>query len=217
MIEMRVRGLLLAAMSLALPWLCFLVTDGSRKLQHPGAFTSYLVCGAAWLLVLCALWASALLIAVLLEEFSGHRLQMTQLVTIGGGCPALVRRFVIAWCGLALSAGLATSAQAATTPPGPAPLPSIGRVVDLPQQSVRVAPAMTPIRLRHQARTHITVMPGDSLWDLAQRHLGDGRRWPELHRVNRHLIHDPDLISPGWRLRLPGAPAASETVNGRGK
>lgn len=213
MVGSRVRGLLLAALALALPGMCFMVTDVSRTLQHEGGFTGYLVCGAAWLLVLCALWASVLLIAVLIEEFSGHSLQVTQLVTIGDGCPAFVRRFVIAWCGLALSAGLATSAQAATTTPGPTPLPSIGRVVDLPQQSERVAPALTPIRLQHRARTHITVMPGDSLWDLAERHLGDGRRWPELYRVNKQLIHDPDLISPGWRLRLPFAHTASGTVN----
>ena len=59
----------------------------------------------------------------------------------------------------------------------------------------------------------------DTLWDIAERHLGDGLRWKEIYELNRHRPQ-PDghrlevarLIHPGWRLLLPadaiGIPAA---------
>ena len=49
----------------------------------------------------------------------------------------------------------------------------------------------------------VTVAPGDSLWKLAEMHLGDGERWPEIHQANTHLITDPDEIEPGWVLKVP--------------
>lgn len=50
----------------------------------------------------------------------------------------------------------------------------------------------------------------DSLWRIAERRLGDGSLWPQIFELNRDrrqpdgraLIH-PDLIQPGWVLRLP--------------
>jgi DNA-binding SARP family transcriptional activator len=56
------------------------------------------------------------------------------------------------------------------------------------------------------------VHPGDTLWDIADAWLGDPHRWPEIYRLNagRHFpdvggaLTDPDLILPGWHLRLPG-------------
>ena len=45
------------------------------------------------------------------------------------------------------------------------------------------------------------VLPGDSLAILAQRHLGDGKRWREIQRLNG--ITDPDLIGAGWTLGMP--------------
>lgn len=51
--------------------------------------------------------------------------------------------------------------------------------------------------------TLVTVRSGDTLSGLAERHLGDARRWPEIHRLNGHLIDDPDLIDVGWVLKVP--------------
>lgn len=49
----------------------------------------------------------------------------------------------------------------------------------------------------------VTVVEGDSLWDLADTHLGDGERWGEIHDLNRGRVKDPDLIRPGWVLKVP--------------
>jgi len=54
------------------------------------------------------------------------------------------------------------------------------------------------------------VKPGDTLWRIAARTLGDPFRWKDVWRTNagRKMADgsrfvDPDLIRPGWRLRLP--------------
>ena len=50
----------------------------------------------------------------------------------------------------------------------------------------------------------ITVAPGDTLSELASRHLHDANRWPDLYEANRLTIGpDPDLILPGQQLSLP--------------
>jgi hypothetical protein len=48
-----------------------------------------------------------------------------------------------------------------------------------------------------------TVKPGDSLWAIAKRTLGDGSRWREIYNINKSLIGpDPYLIKPGQQLRI---------------
>ena len=55
----------------------------------------------------------------------------------------------------------------------------------------------------------VVVKPGDSLWLLAERHLGDALRWSDIFELNvgqlegGGTLRDPNLIHPGWRLRLP--------------
>jgi nucleoid-associated protein YgaU len=54
-----------------------------------------------------------------------------------------------------------------------------------------------------------TVAKGDTLWHLAEERLGDGRRYPELQRLNADQISDPDHIETGWVIALPKAPDAT--------
>jgi len=47
------------------------------------------------------------------------------------------------------------------------------------------------------------VQRGDSLWAIAETHLGSGFRWTEIHDLNRDFIADPNVICIGWQLKLP--------------
>lgn len=57
----------------------------------------------------------------------------------------------------------------------------------------------------------VVVHRGDSLWDIAARHLGEhatdqdvAEAWPRWYAANRDVIGgDPDLIHPGQRLVVP--------------
>jgi nucleoid-associated protein YgaU len=57
----------------------------------------------------------------------------------------------------------------------------------------------------------VTVHRGDTLWALAKRTLRDPMRWREIWRLNRGRLMktgqrftDPNLIRPGWVLKVPG-------------
>ncbi|MFZ3555833.1 BTAD domain-containing putative transcriptional regulator [Streptomyces sp. BH055] len=80
------------------------------------------------------------------------------------------------------------------------------------------APGASAAETATQARTEMraartveyTVMPGDTLWDIADAHLGDALKWPRIYKLNKDRVQgdggrlfDPDLIRPGWQLTLP--------------
>ena len=50
-----------------------------------------------------------------------------------------------------------------------------------------------------------TVEKGDTLWAVAEKHLGDGNRYNEIFEANRPMLSDPDKIYAGQMLRVPGA------------
>jgi hypothetical protein len=54
------------------------------------------------------------------------------------------------------------------------------------------------------------VTTGDTLSEIAQRHLGDARAWPQIFTASRGVtqtdgrrLTDPNLILPGWILLIP--------------
>ena len=51
----------------------------------------------------------------------------------------------------------------------------------------------------------ITIVKGDTLWDLCQKHLKDPLQWRELSKYNDFT--NPHLIYPGEKLRIPLAMA----------
>jgi nucleoid-associated protein YgaU len=49
-----------------------------------------------------------------------------------------------------------------------------------------------------------TVLAGDTLRSIAQRFYGDENQWPRIFNANRDQISNPDVISVGWVLTIPG-------------
>jgi LysM repeat protein len=49
----------------------------------------------------------------------------------------------------------------------------------------------------------VSVVPGNSLWRIAQRIYGHGLRYTVIYEANRAQIKDPDLIYPGQVFVLP--------------
>lgn len=112
--------------------------------------------------------------------------------------------------GLLVAACLAALAFLATFTPGALLRPS-GRV---PLATVPVAPivqeATTQVLDAPAPVFAYRVRPGDTLWSIAGTVLGDAGRWPEVWRSNAGRLMsegvrfvDPNLIQPGWRLRVP--------------
>lgn len=73
-------------------------------------------------------------------------------------------------------------------------------------------PAMAPGRPTAQPGVEVVVVRGDTLWGLAERHLGAGGQWPRIAQANYgrpqpdgRTLTDAHWIYPGWRLVVPTA------------
>ena len=53
--------------------------------------------------------------------------------------------------------------------------------------------------------TMYTVQKGDTLWAIAEKHYskGKGAKYTEIVKANSPPVKDPDMIQPGWVLRIP--------------
>lgn len=49
------------------------------------------------------------------------------------------------------------------------------------------------------------IAKGDTLWKIAQKVYGDGRKYTRIVEVNREVIKDADKIFPGQKIRIPKA------------
>jgi DNA-binding SARP family transcriptional activator len=63
----------------------------------------------------------------------------------------------------------------------------------------------------------VTVQPGDCLWTIAQRHLGNGDLYTEIAQLNLghnmgdgQVFSNPSDIWPGWVLQVPASPGAGQ-------
>ena len=163
-------------------------------------FAGLVVRLAAGTLAVAVAWAVLIAAALVVEACSRGRVALSLRV----GCPAGLRRMVLAACGVAVVAGAATAPSYATGERDaldglPLPDRPTGRLVPAP------------------AAPHVHVVRrGECLWTIAaERAPADpGRQVERIYRLNRRTIGaDPDLIRPGQRLLLPADPDTTEEVD----
>lgn len=138
-------------------------------------------------------------------------------VPLGGGSQLLARRLVAATLLLAGAATLAPAPDSGQAPPRPATSISSLSSADLiePLSSATTLPAAAADAVTAEAtKTYQVQPPGgrryDSLWDIAERTLGDPLRYREVFALNQDRVQpdgrrlvDADLIHPGWTLIMP--------------
>ena len=73
----------------------------------------------------------------------------------------------------------------------------------------------TPLAMKPDAPERYVVVPGDTLWSIAQRYTDSPWRWSELWNLNKDVIKNPHRIYPGNEIvldRASGRLALSDTV-----
>ena len=140
-------------------------------------------------------------------------------VPLSGGTQSVAHRLVTAAL-LLFSAAAALSPAVSQLAAAPQPAHSIsaqampGAVGSAAVTAAELTQA--PAQHAHQAQKLYVVTPPqgryhESLWEIAQHHLGDGRRYKEIFELNKDRVQ-PDgskltiasLIRPGWMLQMPG-------------
>ena len=185
-----------------------------QRLMAPddGSLLMLVLAGVAWL---C--WA-AFSLSVLLELLAGARRFSTPAIPLLGGFQRSAASLIAA-AGvlLAIASNVATAAApAAATSIVATDVPRAVTPATAAPESPAVGPSLTtsghspgPTAPAQQLPT-ITVARGDTLWDLAERHLGAGTRYTEIRDLNAHrtqpdgrTLANADWILPGWTLVLP--------------
>ena len=48
-----------------------------------------------------------------------------------------------------------------------------------------------------------TVVGGDNLSKIAKKFYGNSSEWRKIFEANKDRISNPDMIQPGWALKIP--------------
>jgi hypothetical protein len=179
------------------------VTSALRDTYIPDEFLVKALALVCWLV-----WVE--LVASLLVEAVAHvRGRKAGNVPLSGGLQRGAARLVagVALLGVLFATRGMQHDDGSSNPLLPVAQPAITLVSDLDTAS---GPGAVPAADAVAAPTY-EVQRRDTLWDIAERHLGDPFRWREIFQLNEggpqadgRCLTDPDLIAPGWQLRLPG-------------
>jgi len=77
-------------------------------------------------------------------------------------------------------------------------------VAGLVKSLIAVTVTLNPAAAHHGPGSY-TVRPGDTMSAIAARAYGSAADWPAVWWANRRQVPDPDLITAGQRLALPGS------------
>lgn len=166
-------------------------------------------------LLACVAWAfwAQLVVCVIVELIAEIRLAtgrsadwLVRVPGTFGGQQVLARSLVQA----VIAIGLTSAATGATTPwigSADAAVPAIALEAATTQARTAAAQHGAPAR---PATVNVTIERGDTLWSIAEQHLGSGERWRELADLNHgrempdgSTFDDARTILPGWELLVP--------------
>ncbi len=176
---------------------------------------------AILVLVVWLAWLQ-LAICVVVEVYAGvRRVGLPARVPLAGGTQALAHRLVSAALLLFTLSAIAVPVTRFGAPPArPAvSLAATAPLADSPSGAA-VGPAHRPAAERpapggREVKKVYVVQPPEgrhheSLWEIAEKCLGDGRRYREIFQLNRDIVQPDgarlriaDLIRPGWVLEMP--------------
>ena len=108
------------------------------------------------------------------------------------------------------AAGIET-ASAVPDSPNPVASPTV-TAAPQPAKPARPTPSAVALSVDVPAPVTHTVKRGETLWSIAEHHLGSGSRYPEILKLNHELLRGKaQFLRPGWVLTLPaGAQADGE-------
>ncbi|MCL3839171.1 BTAD domain-containing putative transcriptional regulator [Aeromicrobium duanguangcaii] len=182
--------------------------DLARQLG-PEDLVSVLV-AIVWLLWL------VFVVCVVLEIIAARRGGLARTVPLAGPLQHLARALIGGLLVTGLVAGPAHATMASSADIAPASTPVATATVE----SATPAPEEKPSRAdrvekRLEGELVYTVKAPnegyhDNLWDIAERHLGDGFRYKEIYELNKDKVQLDGrklelarLIQPGWQLIMP--------------
>ncbi len=169
-----------------------------------GHLTVLILKGAAWVV-----WG-LLAVTILTEAVAALRgLEAPKLPGLRWSqVPA--RRLVTAALLLFIAVPATGIETASAVPDSPSPVATATASVEpAPSASVGTPSTATALVEIAPARLTHTVKRGETLWSIAEHHLGSGNRYPEILKLNNDLLKGkPQFLRPGWVLTLPAAAQA---------
>ncbi len=163
-------------------------------------------------------------VCVVVEVLAARRGGLAHPVPLGGPLQKLARALVGALLLAEVITGPAASALAAPVEhTGGAEVAAATTAGQQASDDVREAQQQVERRAAHEItqqehlvghKVYTVAAPKDgyhdNLWDISERHLGDGRRYKEIYELNKGLLQLDGrklelarLIQPGWNLVMP--------------
>ncbi|GAA3831301.1 hypothetical protein GCM10022226_60430 [Sphaerisporangium flaviroseum] len=167
-----------------------------------------------------------LVVCVLVELWSGIRkVGVPTRVPFARGTQAVAHRLVTAalllFTAAAAIAPVVTSVIPAKAPPSAVSVISANAESPLSEYGEQAVPLS---QVKATKKVYVVQPPHgrhhESLWEIAEKCLGEGRRYREIYQLNEHReqpdgskLHIASLIRPGWVLDMPDDATGVHTVS----